>query len=299
VAVFVADDLNQTFDLPVPVPNQLAVGRPRVAPLLWLLDEYRRYGIVQVNHREARLLTAYLGRPEMTGGLALFLDTSGWRRKDLMPSGASGVTEGSLRDAFEQRVEEHTRGFWREVAGQVEAWVHEADIERLVLGGDESAAAGFMDLLPPSLAERVVGTVGLPFFESEAQTLARVRPVAEAVERERERTLMDDLVTTAMKGGRAALGLADTLGALQQGQVMTLVAGFPVTGQAWQCPGCGLALAQDAGSCPVCGGRPEPRSLEGLLPLLAHRTDAGIELVGGEAATRLAEYEGVGAVLRF
>lgn len=148
LAVFASEGLWQTMDLPVPVDNQLALGRPRVAPLLWLLDEYQRYGVVQVNHREARLLLAYLGRSETVGGLAMFLDTSDWRRQDLMPSGASGVTQGSLKDAFENRVNEHTRTFWREVVGQLDGWVKEAAVERLVLGGDEESVAEFKALLP-------------------------------------------------------------------------------------------------------------------------------------------------------
>jgi peptide subunit release factor 1 (eRF1) len=181
----------------------------------------------------------------------------------------------------------------------VDVWVREAGLERLVVGGDETAAAAFCALLPAQLAELVVGTLSLPFYETEARTLERVRPLAEAVERERESALVDQVVTTALSGGRAALGAADVLGALQEGRVMTLVAAYPVEGEVWQCAGCGLALAQDLGSCPVCGGSPEPRALAGLLPLLASRTDATIELVGGAPAAQLEAGQGLGALLRF
>ncbi len=299
LAVFAADDLWQTFDLPMPVENQMNRGRPRVAPLLWLLDEYERYGVIQVNHREARLLTAYLGRPETYGGLAMFLDTSDWRRLDLMPSGVGGITAGSLRDAFEQRVNEHTKTFWREVVGQMDTWVRDAGIERLVLGGDDDAVAGFRELLPQNLGDKVVGTLSLPFFESESQTLERVRPLATEHERQVETQLVEQLITTAHKGGRAALGLADVLSALQQGRAQTLVTSLPVTGEVWECADCHLAIAQDAGACPACDGQLASRSLDGLLPLLAARTDAAIEIVAGAAAEQLSEHHGIGAVLRY
>lgn len=299
LALFAAEDLWETFDLPVPVESQLSRGRPRVAPLLWLLDEYQRYGVIQVNHREARLLTAYLGRPETYGGLAMFLDTSSWRRQDLMPSGVGGITAGSLRDAYEQRVFEHTKSFWREVVGQVDAWVQDARIERLVLGGDDEAVAGFREVLPQSLGDKLVGTLSLPFFETESQTLERVGPLAAAHERQVEAQLVEMVITTSLKGGRAALGLADVLSALQQGRVQTLVTAYPVTGHAWECADCHLAIAEDAGACPVCDGQLLTRSLGGLLPLLAARTDAQIEIVAGAAAEQLAEHQDIGAVLRF
>jgi hypothetical protein len=185
------------------------------------------------------------------------------------------------------------------VAAQVEAWMRDAGIQRLVLGGDEEAVAGFRDVLPASVTGRVVGTLGLPFFESEAQTLERVRPLAEAYEREREAERVEEGVTAALKGGRGALGLSQVLSDLQQGRVMTVLAAFPVSGQAWECTGCGLALDHDAGACPVCGQPLAERPLESLLPLLAFRTAADIELVRGEAAERLAEYGGLAAELRF
>jgi peptide subunit release factor 1 (eRF1) len=299
LAVFAGDGLWQTMDLPVPVDHQLALGRPRVAPLLWLLDEYERYGVVQVNHREARLWLAYLGRSETVGGLAMFLDTSDWRRKDLMPSGGAGITQGSLRDAFEQRVNEHTRSFWREVVGQLETWVKEAGIERVVLGGDEESVAEFRTLLPQHLADQVVGTLSLPFHETDAQILERVLPLAESVERRAEADLVERVVTTAMKGGRAALGRADVLAALQQGRVQTVVTTFPVSGPIWECADCHHAITLNAGACPVCDGPLTQRWLEGLLPLLAHRTDATVEIVSGAAAQQLAGHEGMAAVLRY
>jgi peptide subunit release factor 1 (eRF1) len=291
LAVFLSDGLWQTFDLPVPVPNQLSLGRPDVAPLLWLLDEYKRYGIVQVDHREARLLTAYLGRPEQRGGFGMLLDTSHWHRKDLVSASAG--------DEYERRVAEYVRAFWRTVADAVVSWADAAHLQRLVLGGDDEAVSAVQSLLPANLVERIAGTLSLPFAESETQVLERARPVAEAFERRQEATLVGEIVTTALKGGRAALGVEDVLGALQRGQVMTVAAAWPVNGTVWRCAGCGITLAEDAGRCPSCGGPLAAEPLEVLLPVMARRTDATLELVYGAAADQLAEHGRLGAALRY
>jgi hypothetical protein len=301
VALFAAPGVWQELNLPVSVANHVHYGRTDAAPLLWLLDEYERYGIVQVSHREARLLTAFLGRPESSDQLHLELDTSDWRRKVLMPSGGFGsrLTEGSMRDAFEDRVHEEQRTFWRDVADEVRGWVDAAGLDRLVVGGNEEAAAEFLALLPPPLAAKVIDVLPLPFEEGEAETLERVRPRAEAYERRREEELVEGVVTAALSGGQGALGVADVLGALQEGRAMTVVAGWPVEGQVWHCPSCDLVLAQAVERCPACGGPVERRALATTLPRLARRTSAEVELVHGSPAERLRPHGGLAAALRY
>ncbi|MBI3943037.1 MAG: hypothetical protein HY326_08495 [Chloroflexi bacterium] len=301
IALFATESFWQEFDLPMPVANMVHYGRPDVAPLLRLLDEYERYGILLVDHRQTRLLTAYMGRPEFRDEVHLELDTSDWSHMDLMPVTSSGgqKTGGSDREAFQSRVDEHVREFWRETAGKIERWMDDANLQRLIVGGNEEAVAGLIGTFPPSVANCVVGTLPLPFYENDTETLQRAMPLAVEHERKYEAQLVDQLITAAQKSARGVLGLANVLETLQQSRAMTIVVSWPIEGQAWECQRCHYALDHEVAECPICSSPVQPRHLETLLPLLALHTGAVMELVHDEAAAALKEYGCVGAVLRY
>ncbi|MBI3944225.1 MAG: hypothetical protein HY326_14500 [Chloroflexi bacterium] len=301
VALFAASDYWQQFDLPMPISNKIHYGRPDVAPLLWLLDEYERYGIVQVDHRRVELLTAFLGRPEAKDQLRLELDTSDWRRTVLMPAASFGpqITAGSNRDVFEDRVGEQVRGFWRDAATKISTWVDEAHLDRLIIGGDDEAVNGLRETLPEAVGKYVVGTLSLPFYENDAATLERVTPLAIEVERKHEKELAEQVVNYALAGGRGALGVTDVLAALQQGRAQTVVTVWPVDGQVWECQACHHIVDHEVATCPVCNGAVRRRQLATTIPLLATQTNAGLEIVYDEAAALLQTHGNIGALLRY
>jgi hypothetical protein len=80
---------------------------------------------------------------------------------------------------------------------------------------------------------------------------------------------------------------------------MTVAADRDLRGAARRCPACGFATAERATACPVCGATMEEQPLVELLPLLARRNHARLQLVGGPAADALRPHGGLGAVLRF
>lgn len=301
LAIFATDGQCQLFDLLAPVPNEARFGRPYVAPLRWQLAQFDHYGVVYVDHRELRLLNVSQGRATTWGGACLVLDTAQWTHSDLMPAASSGpqVLAGSDRSAFEHRVAEQQRRFWRESVDRIQAWVAGAQLARLVIGGNTEAVTELTASMPPALAGLVVGTLALPGYETDAKLLERVAPVAAADAQARASAVVQRLRDEALAGGRGALGLAKVLSDLGKGRVMTLVAAWPVTGEAWVCPVCGLAQARTADDCPNCAAAMVRRNLSDLLPQLAERTDAELELVDGEAAEALADHEGIGALLRY
>ncbi len=93
------------------------------------------------------------------------------------------------------------------------------------------------------------------------------------------------------------MGLTRTLGALTEQLVQVLVAHRELEAQVSQCPRCGMVIAQITTTCPVCGNPMEKTVLAQVLPVLARRNSAHLELVGREAASRLKD--GIGALLRY
>lgn len=304
LVVFAAPGLWRPHFLPVPVSNHASYGRPNMMPLLWTIDEYEPYAILFIDNEHARILSAYLGRTAVVEEEALELDTSDWRFKSGRPptftkAAGTGASRGAQRDTFEARVEEHVRRFWRSAADATVKWLDELQIDRLIIGGPEVAANAVKDMLPEHVRSRVVGIVPIPAYSDVSDIRERTLPAALEAERRREDEVVAQLLDLAGAHSGGVVGKAATLNALQQGQAMTLVADRELTGTVWRCVDCNYVSPDATDRCPVCGGVVEEIELPQLLPLIAYRNGAAIELVGKEAAEKLRAHEGLGALLRY
>lgn len=273
LALFIGPDFQQVYELPVPLENQAAFGRPPVAPLLWAIDEYERYLIVTVDREQARFYTAQLGEVGFQGEMQLALDTTDWRRKSgSQPSTATpSLGRGSSEGDFDDRVGEEVRGFHRQVADQVERLARKHGLRRIVLGGSEEAALQVNALLPKAVAGGVVEVLSIPMRYGAHQVLQQVQPLALEYERRVEMVLVEQVIDLAKAGGRGALGQEAVSRALERGQVELLLAPWPLEDEP--------AFRELA-----------ERALTGT---------AGIELVRGPAAERLRSEGGLGARLYY
>jgi len=274
LALFAAPGLWREYVLPVPLTNRAQYGRPDVVPVLWAVDEYEPYAILAVDREHARILIAYLGRTTTVDEETLELDTSDWRFKaGRQPSftgrGGMGAGRGAQRDTFDSRVDDHVRRFWARVAEAAARTVRDLHIERLIIGGPDEAANAVRDLLPEAARQKVVGLVHLPARADRTEIQHRTLTVALAEEHHREADLVAALVERVAAGRGAVLGTAATMEALKQRRAHTVV------------------LAHD-----LEGDRAQ------MLPLLARRSGARIELIGDSAAQALRAHEGIGAILR-
>ncbi|RDV83640.1 VLRF1 family aeRF1-type release factor [Ammonifex thiophilus] len=302
--LFTANDFQQEFSLLARVnENYLHYGRPDVTPLLWLLDEYERVGIVLVDSFQARFLSAYLGKAAVYGETELYLDTTTWPRYDLRAPTARGThgahIKGSNVDAFEDRVAEKVAGFWREVADRIARWQAEEKFGYLLLGGEEKAVAGVMENLPPEVARKVADKLIAPLYESEHEILLRAKPKLTAAERRREEELIRKALDAALSGGQGAVGPADVLNTLREGRVHTLIVVWPVKGEVHRCRACSFFFLEEKSRCPLCGGEVVKEALREVIPRLAFYHGAEVELVAGEPARQLGEYGGMAAILRY
>ena len=107
------------------------------------------------------------------------------------------------------------------------------------------------------------------------------------------------MITSAMKGERAVLGIAETLAAIEQGRVhcMVIARGYRAAGE--QCASCGILLVEGGDHCSFCGG--ELAAAPDLINRASYKVldQAGkVQIVSGPAAEKLSG-TGIGAVLRF
>ncbi|MGQ0550885.1 MAG: VLRF1 family aeRF1-type release factor, partial [Armatimonadota bacterium] len=274
LVLFAAPGLWRQHFLPVPVSNHVTYGRPDMMPLLWTIDEYEPYAILFVDSEHARILVAYLGRTAVVEEETLELDTSDWRFKAGRPPtftkmAGVGATRGAQRDTFEARVEDHVRRFWQNAADATAKWLDELQIDRLIIGGPETAASAVQGMLPEHARDKVVGLVPVPAYSELSEIRERTLPVALEAEHRRDAELVAKVIDLAAAGSSGVVGKAATVDALLKGQVMTVVADRELAGTVWRCVQCQYVSTDPIDRCPTCGGAVEKFELSQLLPVLA------------------------------
>ncbi len=276
----------RAFPLLVPVQNAIYVGRrPYVKPLSDILDNYECFAVIMVDREGARVLTYRLG------GLA---DTAGTLGTEVKRHKQGGLAAQKLQRYEDQEARHNLK----EAAEWAADYLAENGITRAVLSGTEENLATFKTVMPRPLADKVVGAVNLGGNATPAEAWERAFDVAQAAQKEQEADLLEQVVTLAHKGGAGALGLADTLAALQQGRVHQLLVDPTLRKPGAQCSHCHAVVVEQHEACPYCGGKLLPSA--DVVNLAVHAAmDAGVKVSSLESNARLAEIGQIAAVLRY
>jgi peptide chain release factor subunit 1 len=281
------DELFETVQLTRPVEPRISFGRtPYIEPLVdptW----QRRWCIVLVNRREARLLAGEAGRLSAAGRVAD--DVRG-------QSEGGGLSQANYQRGVEEEVDEHLR----RVAGVLEQDWRREPFERLALGGISEVVARLEELLsgelrPLLVPERV--DVDLSSV-TDTQIRAAVAPLVEHDEQRVERAALDRLAAGLGTGSRATGGPEATLEALNDRRVETLLLApdFGLSGGA--CAECGRLVSFGIEPDGAAGGAAERGSpLREAIVEAALGQDAEILFVRNYPD--LGPHLGIAALLRF
>jgi peptide subunit release factor 1 (eRF1) len=302
LAIFAAPKLWRVNSLPFPLPNRVQFGRPDLMPLLWAMSEYKAYAIVAVYLEHARIAVAYLGRTTVVDDETLELNTRDWRfkagRSDTYTRRVGvGVGRGAQAATFDARVDERRQQFWHGVAQATARALVDLRIDRVIIGGPEEATTAVRAFLPEAVRAHVIGTVSMPSHATLAEIQDRTLPVALADHHRREAGLVADLLARVEADVEAVVGRTATFGSLMQGEVKTLVVARDLEGDIWQCTRCQHLSATPIGTCLGCGGPVDRAPLRQMLPILARRHGAELEVVGPSTSSQLTD--GIGALLRY
>jgi peptide chain release factor subunit 1 len=167
----------------------------------------------------------------------------------------------------------------------------------LLAGTDENVHL-FKDLLPKAWQGHIVGSFPLDITASENEVLERSVAVVQQVDAEREGRLVDEMITAAAKGSLGAIGLADTMAAVQDGRAQTLIVADGYQAEGHQCSQCSFATVEPMETCPFCGGKVEhvADAVNGVIHT-ALENGVRVEIVGDNSA--LEEAGRIGAILRY
>ena len=237
------EGLWHAFSLMVPVHDTVFVGlRPYLKPLGDVLDTFARYGVALVDKEGAHLFVFHLGILESATGIA------GEDIKRHKQGGWASSRYQRHEDAAAYRN-------LKEASEMIGEFVREGQVRRLILGGTDANVAHFAALLSKIAQQAVVGTISADVTASPTEVGEMSLSLIHEIATERKVGLVEQLITTATKGGPAALGLSNTLVAVLAGRAYHLVMDDEFSAQAIRCDHCGYVGTDEATSeaCPLCG----------------------------------------------
>jgi peptide subunit release factor 1 (eRF1) len=236
----------EVFELPVPVADSVVVNQaPAVGALEAIVQELEPLGVLLVDRQRARMFVFHLGelvdRSELFEALPRDYD----RRDD--------ASRGRERE--QQHTEELATQHLRHAAEVAFRLFQDRGFARLSIGATDDVHAAIEPLLHPYLRERLAPRIGVGAGASEAEVCSAAMQVEQEVERRKEAELVARLRDALGAGTKAAAGLTDTLTALNERRVATLLLSEGYTESGWRCA-CG-ALAAKGPQCPLDGDEME------------------------------------------
>jgi peptide subunit release factor 1 (eRF1) len=273
--------------VPAPVRNQVVLNQvPALRQLEYLLDEYEPFMVVLVDRRRARLLRFDMG--ELVDRSELIDD---------VPPRVDGTDDGGLMASHvQQHADEMARRHLRRAADAVRRELEGSKALRVILGGPAEAVAEFEDLLHASVRGRVEARLSISAQARESEIRAAALDVEAQVERRSEQALVDRLREQAGADHAAVVGLDETLRALFDRRVDTLVVSNAFEQPGWRCGAC-ACLATRGRTCSMCGAEMDAvDDIVGEAVDAAFLQDARVELCDNVDLDVVGR---IGALLRF
>jgi Bacterial archaeo-eukaryotic release factor family 10 len=241
LGIFVSEQLS-LFEV-VPLPGRFAeravlAARPHLRPMLAALGRCPDHRIVVIDHRDAWLLTVAGERIEIVARMpAESLPSAGFGGWYLEPS--HGL----------QRVTELDPHFYQDAAAILDRQACHGSSQPLVVGGRADSIKQLLTLLPQAVLREYAGSFAA---DPRSLTLARARDLAAPVVRHwaerRERQLVE-AVTAPRNGMATAIGLEESLTAINAGTTdLLLIADEPIV-PGFHCERCDVLSVSSDGCC--------------------------------------------------
>lgn len=261
-----------------------------VRPLLEVIEEHDRFAVVLIDKQQARIMTVD------AGGIEQYTEVLSEVPNKHATTGTDHIWSQTQMDRDHLN---HVHSHAKRVADELAAVIDRMKLKRIVIGGPVEATSMFIGALPKRLQQLIIGTISAPVDANHDRIITELNAVKAKAEHEDDTKIVEAMITAAMKGDRAVIGVADTLSAIQQGRVYRLVVGKDFRVEGKECRACHVLVADAAEQCSFCGGLFEPAP--DLINRASHRVlemGGKVQLVSGDAAALLSQ-KGIGAVLRF
>lgn len=242
-------DFFRAFAFSVPVRSRARhIDRPYLKPLADLLAGYGDYGVVLVDKQGARLFHFHLGElQEQDGTLGEAVRHTKRGGASTFPGRRGGIAGQTGHS------EELTERNLKQSAKFAADFFEDARVRRIAVGGTDDVVSHFVALLPKRWQSLVFTTFPMEMTASHDQVLAKAMTVGGEALHTREAALIESVITAAAKGLEGVVRLDDTLHAVHDGRVQTLIVSEGFRAPGYRCRGCEYVTAQRLPRCPYCG----------------------------------------------
>jgi peptide chain release factor subunit 1 len=209
--------------------NRFRLGpRPYVKPLAHLLDHYAHFGVILVDRVGARFFEYHLGELQGSHG---FMGEDVQKIKKGGGSSAVGMRGGGGGSRHEEELAQRNL---RDSAHTAATFFEHRPIRRLFLAGTSETLAQFRELLPKKLQSCLAGSFNIGMNAGEHEVRQHALSLLLAANHERETQLVEKMIGLHAAGGAAVVGLDETLQAVSDKRVQTLIIsdGFRAPGYA-------------------------------------------------------------------
>jgi len=282
LALFVCGpgELFEVMKLPRPVDNKVVIAdRPAIEPLAEV-GTADRWAVLLLDGDDARLLEGVGDRLAETESIS---DDHRGR------SSAGGMSA----QRYERSVGMEEHEFARGAAELLREADERRHYQRILIGASERYYGLVTEHLSQQLRERVLGRFDAGAdWQSATDVRDKVEPLLLMDETHRERAALDAV------GASGVRGLADTLPALYERRVSTLLLEPGVERPGVVCPKCRWASADELRTCPVDGEpmREHPNLIEWAVEVAVEQS---ADVLALRRHNDLAEHDGIAAALRF
>ena len=296
VAVFSCqpEDFFRAYTFAVPIEDRLRISdRAHVKPLADLLDSYGGYGVALVDKIDARLFYFHLGElreEEELSGESVRRTKRGGGSQSL---GRRGGTAGQTN--YSEEVAERNI---KEAADFAARFFSEYNVRRVMIGGTEENVSVFRNHLPKSWQSLVIGTFPISKNANQTEVMQRALGVGQEAERIRQVKLVQTIVSNAGKGRGGVIDLEDTLNAVHDGRVHSLVIREGYRAPGFRCQGCGYLTSEKLDNCPFCENEfDEITDAVELAVRRVMRNSGDVEVLHGTEDIK--DFNKIGALLRY
>lgn len=231
----------EVVELPVPVYNRIVLDpSPAVLQLESALGRLERFAVLLVDKARARIFVygggELIDRSEMIGDSSRDLDIRGLRDQGF--------------DREQHHVEELTNQHIRNAASATFEVFRAHGFEHLSVGAPDEIVQVVEHELHPYLRDRLAPRIMVDVAAGPDEIRVAAAEVQVQVEKLREAAVVSRLRDAVGSANKGVAGLDDTLAALVERRVDTLVVSRGYTETGWRCPKCG-ALYPKGPRCPV------------------------------------------------
>ncbi len=296
VALFscAAEDFFRAFSFAVPVRDRVRISkRPHVKPLADLLDFYGGYGVALVDKIDARLFYFHLGElleeEELSGESVRRTKRGGGSQALGRRGGTPGLTS---------YVEEVADRNIKEAAEFAARFFGENNVRRVLIGGTEENVNLFRNHLPKTWQSLVIGSFPISKTANKTEIMDRAFRVGQEAERKKQIKLVQTIITNEAKGLGGVINLEETLNAVHDGRVHTLVIREGYSAPGFRCQGCGYLTSEQLENCPFCENQFEniPDAVE-LAVRRVMRDGGEVEVLRDTEVNQ--GFDNIGALLRY